>query len=52
MCPQNGIMTGVYPGSAPGLMLVLAGYMGRAKYAQVDPSLGLFLKIDNFVPVR
>ncbi|KAI5626275.1 carnitine palmitoyltransferase 1A, partial [Silurus asotus] len=48
---KNGIMTGVYPGSAPGLMLVLAGYMGRAKYAQVDPSLGLFLKIGKYAPV-
>ncbi|MCI4393128.1 hypothetical protein PGIGA_G00153870 [Pangasianodon gigas] len=48
---KNGIMTGVYPGSAPGLMLVLAGYMGRAKYTQVDPSLGLFLKIGKYVPV-
>ncbi|XP_066509213.1 carnitine O-palmitoyltransferase 1, liver isoform-like isoform X1 [Hoplias malabaricus] len=48
---KNGIMTGVYPGSAPGLMLVLAGYMGRAKYAQLDPSLGLFLKVGKYMPV-
>ncbi|XP_062845574.1 carnitine palmitoyltransferase 1Aa (liver) isoform X1 [Trichomycterus rosablanca] len=48
---KNGIMTGVYPGSAPGLMLVLAGYMGRAKYARVDPSLGLLLKAGKFIPV-
>ncbi|XP_058238110.1 carnitine palmitoyltransferase 1Aa (liver) isoform X1 [Hemibagrus wyckioides] len=48
---KNGIMTGVYPGSVPGLTLVLAGYMGRAKYAQVDPSLGLLVKIGKYVPV-
>ncbi|KAI4878105.1 hypothetical protein NFI96_027895, partial [Prochilodus magdalenae] len=48
---KNGIMTGVYPGSAPGLMLVLAGYLGRAKYAQLDPSLGLFLKVGKYIPV-
>ncbi|KAL7831026.1 hypothetical protein SRHO_G00305280 [Serrasalmus rhombeus] len=48
---KNGIMTGVYPGSAPGFILVLAGYLGRAKYAQLDPSLGLFLKVGKYVPV-
>ncbi|XP_076853895.1 carnitine palmitoyltransferase 1Aa (liver) isoform X2 [Brachyhypopomus gauderio] len=48
---KNGIMNGVYPGSAPGFVLVLAGYMGRAKYVQVDPSLGLFLKLGQYMPV-
>uniref|UniRef100_A0A8B9HCD3 Carnitine palmitoyltransferase 1Aa (liver) n=1 Tax=Astyanax mexicanus TaxID=7994 RepID=A0A8B9HCD3_ASTMX len=48
---KNGIMSGVYPGSAPGYMLVLAGYMGRARYAQLDPSLGLFSKAGKYIPV-
>uniref|UniRef100_A0A8C2B2D1 carnitine O-palmitoyltransferase n=1 Tax=Cyprinus carpio TaxID=7962 RepID=A0A8C2B2D1_CYPCA len=38
---KNGILNGVYPGSAPGFVLVLAGYLGRAHYLKVDPSLGL-----------
>uniref|UniRef100_A0A8B9HCU8 Carnitine palmitoyltransferase 1Aa (liver) n=1 Tax=Astyanax mexicanus TaxID=7994 RepID=A0A8B9HCU8_ASTMX len=46
---KNGIMSGVYPGSAPGYMLVLAGYMGRARYAQLDPSLGLFSKAGKYM---
>lgn len=33
--PQNGVMTGVYPGSPTGLMLVVGLYMGRAKYVHV-----------------
>uniref|UniRef100_A0A673JEF2 carnitine O-palmitoyltransferase n=1 Tax=Sinocyclocheilus rhinocerous TaxID=307959 RepID=A0A673JEF2_9TELE len=45
---KNGILNGVYPGSAPGFMLVLAGYLGRAHYLKVDPSLGLLVKLDNF----
>uniref|UniRef100_A0A8C7NJK1 carnitine O-palmitoyltransferase n=1 Tax=Oncorhynchus mykiss TaxID=8022 RepID=A0A8C7NJK1_ONCMY len=36
---KNGVMTGVYPGSPTGLMLVVGLYMGRAKYVQADPSL-------------
>ncbi|XP_030621951.1 carnitine palmitoyltransferase 1Aa (liver) [Chanos chanos] len=48
---KNGVMTGVYPGSAPGLALVLGGYMARAKYTQVDPSLGLLCKVDKFIPI-
>uniref|UniRef100_A0A671Q113 carnitine O-palmitoyltransferase n=1 Tax=Sinocyclocheilus anshuiensis TaxID=1608454 RepID=A0A671Q113_9TELE len=42
---KNGILNGVYPGSAPGFMLVLAGYLGRAHYLKVDPSLGLLVKL-------
>lgn len=49
---QNGILNGVYPGSAPGFVLVMAGYMGRAHYLKVDPSLGLLFKIGKHVPIR
>uniref|UniRef100_A0A672SLH8 carnitine O-palmitoyltransferase n=1 Tax=Sinocyclocheilus grahami TaxID=75366 RepID=A0A672SLH8_SINGR len=49
---KNGILNGVYPGSAPGFMLVLAGYLGRAHYLKVDPSLGLLVKLGRHVPVR
>uniref|UniRef100_A0A673X9Y3 carnitine O-palmitoyltransferase n=1 Tax=Salmo trutta TaxID=8032 RepID=A0A673X9Y3_SALTR len=42
---KNGVMTGVYPGSPTGLMLVVGLYMGRAKYVQADPSLALFTKV-------
>uniref|UniRef100_A0A8C2A696 carnitine O-palmitoyltransferase n=1 Tax=Cyprinus carpio TaxID=7962 RepID=A0A8C2A696_CYPCA len=48
---KNGILNGVYPGSAPGFMLVLAGYLGRAHYLKVDPSLGLLVKLGRHVPV-
>lgn len=48
---KNGILNGVYPGSAPGCMLVLAGYLGRAHYLNVDPSLGLLVKLGRHVPV-
>lgn len=48
---KNGILNGVYPGSAPGFVLVLAGYLGRAQYLKVDPSLGLLFKLGNYVPI-
>ncbi|KAI2662447.1 Carnitine O-palmitoyltransferase 1, liver isoform [Labeo rohita] len=48
---KNGILNGVYPGSAPGFVLVLAGYLGRAHYLKVDPSLGLLVKLGKHVPV-
>uniref|UniRef100_A0A8C7KKC9 Carnitine palmitoyltransferase 1Aa (liver) n=1 Tax=Oncorhynchus kisutch TaxID=8019 RepID=A0A8C7KKC9_ONCKI len=48
---KNGVMTGVYPGSPTGLMLVVGLYMGRAKYVQADPSLALFTKVGAHLPV-
>ncbi|XP_031424929.1 carnitine O-palmitoyltransferase 1, liver isoform-like isoform X1 [Clupea harengus] len=48
---KNGVLTGVYPGSPTGLMLVLAGHIGRAKYFQADPSLGLFSLLENHLPI-
>ncbi|XP_012687850.2 carnitine O-palmitoyltransferase 1, liver isoform isoform X1 [Clupea harengus] len=48
---KNGIMTGVYPGSPPGLVVVLVGYMSSTKYAQLDPTLGLFTKLGAHLPV-
>uniref|UniRef100_A0A6Q2XXA7 Carnitine O-palmitoyltransferase n=1 Tax=Esox lucius TaxID=8010 RepID=A0A6Q2XXA7_ESOLU len=48
---KNGVLTGVYPGSPTGLMLVVGLYMGRAKYIQADPSLGLFTKVGTHLPV-
>uniref|UniRef100_A0A8K9WMB0 carnitine O-palmitoyltransferase n=1 Tax=Oncorhynchus mykiss TaxID=8022 RepID=A0A8K9WMB0_ONCMY len=47
---KNGVMTGVYPGSPTGLMLVVGLYMGRAKYVQADPSLALFTKVGAHLP--
>ncbi|XP_041713588.2 carnitine O-palmitoyltransferase 1, liver isoform isoform X2 [Coregonus clupeaformis] len=48
---KNGVMTGVYPGSPTGLMLVVGLYMGRAKYVQADPSFALFTKVGAHLPV-
>ncbi|TRZ00849.1 hypothetical protein DNTS_014118, partial [Danionella cerebrum] len=48
---QNGILNGVYPGSAPGYLLVMAGYLGRAHHIKVDPSLGLLAKLGNHIPI-
>uniref|UniRef100_A0AAR2JS45 carnitine O-palmitoyltransferase n=1 Tax=Pygocentrus nattereri TaxID=42514 RepID=A0AAR2JS45_PYGNA len=47
---KNGVMTGVYPGSPSGLIVVVAGYMSYAKYAKIDPSLGLFTKLATHMP--
>ncbi|XP_051975584.1 carnitine O-palmitoyltransferase 1, liver isoform isoform X1 [Xyrauchen texanus] len=48
---KNGVMTGVYPGSPSGLVVVLVGYMSTTKYAKIDPSLGLFTKLSTHLPV-
>ncbi|XP_066523085.1 carnitine O-palmitoyltransferase 1, liver isoform isoform X2 [Hoplias malabaricus] len=48
---KNGVMTGVYPGSPSGLIFVAGGYMTYAKYAKIDPSLGLFTKIATHIPI-
>ncbi|XP_057185199.1 carnitine O-palmitoyltransferase 1, liver isoform isoform X2 [Triplophysa rosa] len=48
---KNGVMTGVYPGSPSGLLVVLTGYMSATKYAKIDPSLGLFTKLSTHLPV-
>uniref|UniRef100_A0A8C9WX39 carnitine O-palmitoyltransferase n=1 Tax=Sander lucioperca TaxID=283035 RepID=A0A8C9WX39_SANLU len=41
---KNGVMTGVYPGSPGGFMVVVVSYMSYNKYNQLDPSLGLIAK--------
>uniref|UniRef100_A0A665U7W9 carnitine O-palmitoyltransferase n=1 Tax=Echeneis naucrates TaxID=173247 RepID=A0A665U7W9_ECHNA len=42
---KNGVMTGVYPGSPAGFMIVVGSYMSYNKYKQLDPSLGLIAKL-------
>uniref|UniRef100_A0A8D0CNX8 carnitine O-palmitoyltransferase n=1 Tax=Sander lucioperca TaxID=283035 RepID=A0A8D0CNX8_SANLU len=42
---KNGVMTGVYPGSPGGFMVVVVSYMSYNKYNQLDPSLGLIAKL-------
>uniref|UniRef100_A0A674P478 carnitine O-palmitoyltransferase n=1 Tax=Takifugu rubripes TaxID=31033 RepID=A0A674P478_TAKRU len=37
---KNGVMTGVYPGSPGGFMIVVGSYMSYNKYNQLDPSMG------------
>ncbi|KAJ8249095.1 hypothetical protein GJAV_G00231120 [Gymnothorax javanicus] len=48
---KNGIMTGVYPGSPTGFMVVVVGYMSSTKYALMDPSLGLPAKLGAHIPI-
>ncbi|XP_053092780.1 carnitine O-palmitoyltransferase 1, liver isoform isoform X2 [Pangasianodon hypophthalmus] len=48
---KNGVMTGVYPGSPSGLLVVVGGYMTYTKYAKIDPTLGLFTKLATHLPV-
>ncbi|XP_056138673.1 carnitine O-palmitoyltransferase 1, liver isoform isoform X2 [Lampris incognitus] len=48
---KNGIMTGVYPGSPTGFMVVVVSYMSYNKYNVLDPSLGLVAKLGHYVPV-
>ncbi|XP_062847047.1 carnitine O-palmitoyltransferase 1, liver isoform isoform X1 [Trichomycterus rosablanca] len=48
---KNGVMTGVYPGSPSGLLVVVGGYMTYTKYAKIDPSLGLITKLTTHIPV-
>uniref|UniRef100_A0A673BHK2 carnitine O-palmitoyltransferase n=1 Tax=Sphaeramia orbicularis TaxID=375764 RepID=A0A673BHK2_9TELE len=44
---KNGMLTGVYPGSPGGFMVVVVSYMSYNKYNQLDPSLGLIAKLDS-----
>ncbi|KAG9333491.1 hypothetical protein JZ751_011499 [Albula glossodonta] len=48
---KNGVMTGVYPGSPSGFLVVVVGYMSSTKYALVDPTLGLTAKLGSYVPI-
>ncbi|XP_048829423.1 carnitine O-palmitoyltransferase 1, liver isoform isoform X1 [Brienomyrus brachyistius] len=48
---KNGIMTGVYPGSPSGFLVVVVGYMSSTKYARMDPTLGLIDKLGMHLPV-
>ncbi|KAK1789371.1 hypothetical protein P4O66_015300 [Electrophorus voltai] len=48
---KNGVMTGVYPGSPSGLLVVVVGYMSYTKYSKIDPTLGLLTKLGTHVPV-
>uniref|UniRef100_A0A8C3B228 carnitine O-palmitoyltransferase n=1 Tax=Cyclopterus lumpus TaxID=8103 RepID=A0A8C3B228_CYCLU len=38
---KNGVMTGVYPGSPGGFMVVVVSYMSYNQYRRLDPSMGL-----------
>uniref|UniRef100_A0A667XMP2 carnitine O-palmitoyltransferase n=1 Tax=Myripristis murdjan TaxID=586833 RepID=A0A667XMP2_9TELE len=48
---KNGVMTGVYPGSPPGFMVVVVSYMSYNKYHKLDPSLGMFAKLRSELDV-
>uniref|UniRef100_A0A8C4EBK5 carnitine O-palmitoyltransferase n=1 Tax=Dicentrarchus labrax TaxID=13489 RepID=A0A8C4EBK5_DICLA len=48
---KNGVMTGVYPGSPGGFMVVVVSYMSYSKYQQLDPSLGMFAKLGQHIPI-
>ncbi|XP_077425137.1 carnitine O-palmitoyltransferase 1, liver isoform isoform X1 [Vanacampus margaritifer] len=48
---KNGVMTGVYPGSPSGFMVVVVSYMSYNKYKQLDPSLGLIAKLGQHMPI-
>uniref|UniRef100_A0A665U7U0 carnitine O-palmitoyltransferase n=1 Tax=Echeneis naucrates TaxID=173247 RepID=A0A665U7U0_ECHNA len=48
---KNGVMTGVYPGSPAGFMIVVGSYMSYNKYKQLDPSLGLIAKLLTHVDI-
>ncbi|KAM9854971.1 carnitine O-palmitoyltransferase 1, liver isoform 1-T1 [Aulostomus maculatus] len=48
---KNGVMTGVYPGSPAGFMIVVTSYMSYNKYKQLDPSLGLIAKLGQHLPI-
>uniref|UniRef100_A0A671XUW0 Carnitine palmitoyltransferase 1A n=1 Tax=Sparus aurata TaxID=8175 RepID=A0A671XUW0_SPAAU len=48
---KNGVMTGVYPGSPGGFMVVVVSYMSYNKYHQLDPSLGLIAKLGQHIPI-
>ncbi|XP_047451890.1 carnitine O-palmitoyltransferase 1, liver isoform isoform X1 [Mugil cephalus] len=48
---KNGVMTGVYPGSPTGFMVVVVSYMSYNRYKELDPSLGLIAKLGQHVPI-
>ncbi|KAL7402842.1 hypothetical protein ABVT39_020786 [Epinephelus coioides] len=48
---KNGVMTGVYPGSPAGFMVVVVSYMSYNKYNQLDPSRGLIAKLGQHIPI-
>ncbi|XP_068170162.1 carnitine O-palmitoyltransferase 1, liver isoform isoform X2 [Antennarius striatus] len=48
---KNGVMTGVYPGSPAGFMVVVVSYMSYNKYKELDPSLGLIAKLSQHIPI-
>ncbi|XP_069557956.1 carnitine O-palmitoyltransferase 1, liver isoform isoform X2 [Brachyistius frenatus] len=48
---KNGIMTGVYPGSPGGFMVVVVSYMSFNRYKQLDPSLGFIAKLGQHIPI-
>ncbi|XP_076027476.1 carnitine O-palmitoyltransferase 1, liver isoform isoform X2 [Genypterus blacodes] len=48
---KNGVMTGVYPGSPAGFIIVVTSYMSYNKFNQLDPSLGLVAKLSQHVPI-
>ncbi|TMS05261.1 Carnitine O-palmitoyltransferase 1, liver isoform [Larimichthys crocea] len=48
---KNGVMTGVYPGSPAGFMVVVVSYMSYNKYQMLDPSLGLIAKLGQHIPI-
>lgn len=45
-------MTGVYPGSPAGFMIVVGSYMSYNKYNQLDPSMGFVVKLGQYIPIR
>lgn len=45
-------MTGVYPGSPAGFMVVVGSYMSYNKYNQLDPSMGFVVKLGQYIPIR
>uniref|UniRef100_A0A8C6USI3 carnitine O-palmitoyltransferase n=1 Tax=Neogobius melanostomus TaxID=47308 RepID=A0A8C6USI3_9GOBI len=45
---KNGVMTGVYPGSPAGFMVVVVSYMSYNRYNQLDPSRGILTKLGEY----
>nr|AFO11030.1 liver carnitine palmitoyltransferase 1A-3 [Acanthogobius hasta] len=48
---KNGVMTGVYPGSPGGFMIVVVSYMSYNRYYQLDPSRGILTKLGEYLPI-
>ncbi|KAJ0029697.1 hypothetical protein NQD34_004694 [Periophthalmus magnuspinnatus] len=48
---KNGVMTGVYPGSPGGFMVVVVSYMSYNRYYQLDPSRGIMTKLGEYLPL-